>query len=211
MNIMPLKEAGIHITPKKESIYALVKCNEFLKAAELAYHKLQAAGSTPKVEISCLPFRMAACSCIDSTCQSIWECELLAAKIKRHTEFRVDVPKDLKVLAPLAVVLQSIGVVDDEGLGALYVPVAQKLGTHQKYMHPDPEDVTKFLKWTQYDWKASWVKVEAERTVWKKAAAKQEINRPDPLAQPERQEKKDCGADWETQAVELWLRYDADL
>ena len=189
----------------KEMIYSSVKCDAYLKAAELAYQKLLEVRPRLSFLFSLAEWRHIHALLLYAR---VWDCELAAAKLRRPTEFRIQVPKNIKILAPLAAVLRSIGIVEDDALGAMYIPVARKLQSNQKYRQPDPEDVTEFLEWTQYDWKGSWALVEAERKVRKFAAAEHQINPPDPL---EPSERRGNVADWENQAVELWLRYDKDL
>ena len=196
---------ALHLSSDKETIYSSVKCDAYLKAAELAYQKLLDVRPRLSFLFSLAEWRHVHALLLYAR---VWDCELSAARLRRPTEFRIKVPKTIKVLAPLAAVLRSIGIVEDDGLGAIYIPVARKLKPGYRYRQPDPEDVTEFLEWTQYDWKGSWALVEAERKVRKAAAAEHHINPPDPLAPSERRGNV---ADWESQAVELWLRYDDDL
>jgi hypothetical protein len=203
----PVGPDGVRLSQDNVKIYSSVRCEEYLKAAELAYQKVLEVRPRVKFLFSQSEWRHVHTLLLYAR---VWDCELSAAGIPTQDQFRIEIPNNIQILAPLAAVLRSIGIVHDKGLGVTYIPVARQLLENQPYRHPRPADVTEFLEWTQYDWNASWMLVEAERKARQRAASEAKINPPDPLPPSERQHGSNV-ADWQNQAVGLWLRYDADL
>lgn len=136
----------------------------------------------------------------------VFECEVGAARIRLPSEFRIQVPANLRVLEPIAVALASIGVVDDEALGVKYIPVAKPM-KNGVYRPHDPEDVTEFLEWTQYDWNTSWAQVEQGREARRKMAAEDGIKLPEKMFPPNHSKL----LEWENLALEKWLGWDEGL
>jgi hypothetical protein len=136
----------------------------------------------------------------------MFECELAAANMKPPLAFRIALPKSIQVLEPLAAALSSIGIVEDAALGAMYIPVAKPV-KDGKYQRHDPEDVTEFLEWNQYDWNASWAQVEIARRERRIEAREKGVNVPEGTFQP----NHDKLTVWENLALEKWLGWDDNL
>ena len=137
----------------------------------------------------------------------LFDCELRFHNINLDPKFRIDYPDDLPVFEPLASILASIGVVQDDGLGVTYIPVARPLEHGKKFSPHDPEDVTEFMEWQQVDWKTTWSDAQLGREARRKLAQHEQMKIPqmDPALEGRKLDE------WEQLAPSLWLGFDADL
>jgi hypothetical protein len=169
----------------------------------------------------------------------VFDCELAASGITLPLppQFRIELPHHLSVLEPLAVVLESIGIVEDRAKGVRYIPVAKprvfgeeeqvrqegqgkqgdydtkanivynNINEKKPYVRPDPEDVTEFLEWTQYPWTQSWIKVEQARE------ARLVMALADGIMLPTKSSTVNHAKllEWEHLALEKWLGWDDAL
>lgn len=208
-----LRGLAVPLQNHQEHVYASVRNEGFLNAVEAAYMIL--LESRPRIRYM---FSLAEWCHIHILMlySRVFDCELKAANIEPPKDFRIQLPDDLQVLEPLAVALASIGIVEDASMGVIYVPVAKKPmykkaqqsgPPEPSYQAPDPEDVTEFLEWTQYDWNSSWIKVEQARESRKVMAAADGIQLPEKTF-PTNHAKL---LEWEQLALEKWLGWDDNL
>ena len=203
-----LKEMTIPLSSKKEKIYSSIQHEGFMLAIKLAYYKLVEVRPRLKYLLSLAEWRHVNMLMFYAR---VFECELAAANIVLPSEFRIALPQTIQVFEPFAVVLASIGIVDDVELSAMYIPstktvVWNKDGT-SNYRQHNANDVTEFLEWNQYDWHGSWEDVEAGREERKKEANENGVKIP----QGSFSENYEKLLDWEHLAVEKWLGWDDRL
>jgi hypothetical protein len=207
-SVVVLRELGISLANKKEDVYVSIRNEGFLSAVEEAYMMILILRPRIRYMLSLAEWCHIHALMLYAR---VFDCELAAAKIVQPDEFRIQLPATLQVLEPLGVVLESIGIVEDASMGVRYVPVAKPLhkkpDQHQRYEPPDPDDVTEFLEWTQYNWNSSWIKVEQAREARKVMAAADEIQLPEKTF-PVNHSKL---LEWEHLALEKWLGWDENL
>jgi hypothetical protein len=208
-SVMALREFGVALTNKKENVYASIKNEGYLSAVEESYRMILELRPRIRYMLS-----LAEWSHIHALMlyARVFDCELAAARIAQPNEFRIQIPASLQVLEPLGVVLESIGIVEDASTGVRYVPVAKPLHKkpdeeQEQYEPPDPDDVTEFLEWTQYNWNSSWIKVEQAREARKVMASADGLQLPEKTF-PANHSKL---LEWEHLALEKWLGWDENL
>jgi hypothetical protein len=208
-----LKEIDIGLKTEMRIVHATVNSREYTSMVSLAYQKLCKVRPRLKFLLSGAEWMHIHCLLLYAR---LFDCELHFHKIVLPKEFQIDIPTDIYVFSPIAAVLASIGIVEDQESGVTYVPVAKPYRGDIDYKPHDPEDVTEFLEWTHkdglgHDWIASWEQVEVGRQSRKQMALEQGVKIP--VAQskrdPEKEEEK--LKDWNLLAVEKWLGWDDDL
>jgi hypothetical protein len=198
-----LKAAGVSLSMKKQEVHVSINNEGFLLAVEVAYQKLKEIRPRLAFLLSLAEWRHVHILMLYAR---IFRCEVAAAGIVQPPEFSIALPPNIQVLEPLATVLESIGIVEDTALGVVYIPVAKPVRDGAYEPH-DPEDVTEFLEWTQYDWNASWERVEVEREERRKAAIENGVKLPEKTFPPNHAKL----LEWEYLALEKWLGWDESL
>ena len=207
-----LKEVDRGLVVKNKEVHATVCCETYKKVVSLAYGKLSTV--RPRIQ-----YMMSEAEWIHVHAlllfSRLFECELHYHKITLPEEFQIEIPQDLLVLEPIACVLASLGIVNDDQNGVTYVPVAKPYNGESHYTPHNPEDVTEFLEWTVkgnlgYDWNASWEEVERGRDARKKLALENGIKLPEIDSQRD-EELEQKLLDWNLLALEKWLGYDDEL
>ena len=199
-----LKEVGVSVSNAKERVYETIDHKGYLHGVDAAYMKLLELRPRLKLLFSKAEWRHCHVLMLYSR---LFQVETAAANLVQPDEFQIALPKDIQIFEPLAAVLHSIGIVDDPELGIEYIPVAKPLRRNRKYQPHDPEDVTEFLEWTQYDWNSSWRDVETKREERRKEAQENGIKLPE-KSFPTNHSKL---LDWENIALEKWLGWDDNL
>lgn len=199
-----LKNLNCGLRPKTRKIHATIDHEGYKAFVIQAYEKLLEARPRLQYLLSLAEWLHVHMLLVYAR---MFECELHFHKIVLPGEFRIAIPRDIVVMEPIAAVLTSIGILEDRDRGVTYVPVARSFSGSDGYRPHNKDDVTEFLEWTQYDWNASWEKVEEGRTERRKLAAEKH------LAIPETEDKFDVTKleEWQQLAVEKWLGWDDDL
>jgi hypothetical protein len=197
-----LETAGVNLSKEKECVYSSVHNKGYLHAVDVAYEKLLGVRPRLNIFLSQAEWRHIHILMLYAR---IFDCEMAAANVTQPIEFRIAIPEEIKVFEPLARILSGIGIVDDPALGVRYIPVARTL--REEYRPHDPDDVTEFLEWTQYDWKDSWTRVEEGRADRRMAAIEKG------MIIPEAPRISDAAKllEWEHLALQKWLGWDDKL
>lgn len=202
-SLLVLGDMALSISETQETVHTSVKNDGFVAAADMAYKILLEIRPRLKYLLSLAEWRHVHVLMLYTR---VLECELAAANKVAPYEYQIALPSKVQILEPMAAVLASIGIVDDLELGVTYIPVAKPI-VDDNYMAPNPEDVTEFLEWKQYDWNLSWANVLAGRKRRRKEAEENDVKLPQGNFQP----NYDKLLEWEQLAVEKWLGWDDDL
>jgi hypothetical protein len=197
-----LETAGVNLSDKMENVYSSVQNKGYLHAVDVAYEKLLGVRPRLNLFLSQPEWRHIHVLMLYAR---IFDCEMAATNVTQPIEFRIAIPEEIKIFEPLARILSGIGIVEDPALGVRYIPVARTL--REEYRPHDPDDVTEFLEWTQYDWKDSWTSVEKGRADRRMAAIEKG------MTIPEAPRTYDVAKllEWENLALEKWLGWDDKL
>ena len=198
-----LKEAAVNLSSQMERVYTSIQYEGYLVAVDLAYHDLLAQNLRLEFLLSFTEWRHIHMLILYAR---TFNCELEGCHINQPKEFNIYIPDDLQILESLGVVIASIGIMEDPSLGVAYIPLARPL-LGKVYTPHDPQDVTIFMDWSQYNWNESWSKVKAERRTRKEKAEQRGIDIPRKVFPPNYSKLQI----WEHLALELWLGWDEEL
>jgi len=154
-----LESYGLSISGRKERVLSTVKTEHYFRFVELSWSRLVDAKPDITKRFSLAEWRHAHALMLYGRIEQV---TFDAVGTKPAAPTRIPLPRNLRVFQPIWSVLASIGTVEDDELGVIYIPQAV-LPKSQDLQ--SIEDIEGLLSCCLYDWSASWEEVETKRSL----------------------------------------------
>jgi hypothetical protein len=154
-----LESYGLSLSGRKERVLSTVKTEQYFKFVELSWSQLVEAKPDIVQRFSLAEWRHAHALLLYGRIENV---KFDALGIKPSAPTRIPLPRNLRVFQPIWSVLASVGTVEDDELGVIYIPDAMLPTSLEANSDLDIEGL---LTCFQFDWNESWNDVLSKRSL----------------------------------------------